>query len=60
VCGGVGQALCQSGEPGLTRTDTVRAWITDAKRTTAKTKAARKPAMKTYTLPKEDVDILVA
>ena len=27
---------------------------------TAKTKAARKPEMKAYTLPKEDVDALVA
>ena len=35
-------------------------WITDAKEMTAKTKAARKPAMKAYALPKEDVDALVA
>jgi hypothetical protein len=27
---------------------------------TTKTNAARKPAMKAYTLPKEDVDALVA
>jgi mono/diheme cytochrome c family protein len=40
--------------------DDIRAWITDAKGMTAKTKAARKPPMKTYTLPKEDVDTLVA
>ena len=38
----------------------VRAWITDAKGMTAKTKATRKPAMKEFTLPKEDVDALVA
>ena len=38
----------------------LRAWITDAKGMTAKTKAARKPEMKAYTLPKEDVDGLVA
>ena len=38
----------------------VRAWITDSKGMTAKTKATRKPEMKTYTLPKEDVDALVA
>ena len=40
--------------------DEIRAWITDAKGMTAKTKAARKPEMKVYTLPKEDVDGLVA
>ena len=38
----------------------IRSWITDAKGMTAKTKATRKPAMKEYTLPKEDVDALVA
>ena len=40
--------------------DDIRAWITDAKGMTAKTKAARKPAMKEFNLPKEDVDALVA
>ncbi len=40
--------------------DEIRAWITDAKGMTAKTKAPRKPEMKAYTLPKEDVDGLVA
>jgi mono/diheme cytochrome c family protein len=40
--------------------DDIRAWLTDAKAMTAKTKAARKPEMKAYTLPKEDVDALVA
>jgi mono/diheme cytochrome c family protein len=39
--------------------DDIRAWLTDAKAMTAKTKAARKPEMKAYTLPKEDVDELV-
>jgi mono/diheme cytochrome c family protein len=43
----------------LSAADT-RAWILDAVGQTAKTKAARKPAMKNYTLPKEDVDALVA
>ena len=38
----------------------LRAWMTDAKGMTAKTKAERKPAMKEFTLPKEDVDALVA
>src|SRR5205823_2292726 len=32
----------------------IRAWLTDAKAMTAKTKATRTPAMKQYTLPKED------
>jgi mono/diheme cytochrome c family protein len=40
--------------------DELRAWIVDAKGMTAKTKAARKPDMKNYTLPKEDLDALVA
>jgi mono/diheme cytochrome c family protein len=39
--------------------DDIRAWITDAKGMTAKTKATRKPEMKAYALPKEDVDELV-
>ena len=38
----------------------IRAWLTDAKAMTAKTKATRKPEMRQYTLPKEDVDALVA
>jgi mono/diheme cytochrome c family protein len=38
----------------------IRAWITDAKGMTAKTKADRKPAMKDFALPKDDVDALVA
>src|SRR5262245_44463931 len=40
--------------------DDIRAWIVDAKAMTAKTKAARKPEMKQYTLAKDDVDALVA
>ena len=40
--------------------DDIRAWIVDASGQTAKTKAPRKPAMKNYALPKEDVDALVA
>jgi mono/diheme cytochrome c family protein len=40
--------------------DELRAWIVDAKGMTAKTKAARKPGMKNYALPKDDVDALVA
>jgi mono/diheme cytochrome c family protein len=38
----------------------IRMWMTDAKAMTAKTKATRKPDMKSYTLPKEDLDALVA
>ena len=40
--------------------DEIRSWISDAKAMTAKTKATRKPEMKAYTLPKDDVDALVA
>jgi mono/diheme cytochrome c family protein len=40
--------------------DEIRQWIVDAKGMTAKTKATRKPEMKAYTLPKDDVDVLVA
>ncbi len=40
--------------------DEIRQWIVDAKGMTAKTKATRKPEMKAYTLPKDDVDGLVA
>ena len=38
----------------------LRSWIVDAKGMTDKTKAPRKPAMKNYDLPKDDVDALVA
>jgi mono/diheme cytochrome c family protein len=40
--------------------DDLRAWIVDAKGMTVKTKAPRKPEMKPYALPKDDVDALVA
>ena len=39
--------------------DEIRAWISDAKGMTAKTKATRKPEMKAFTLEKADVDALV-
>src|SRR5512132_1689442 len=42
------------------KAEEIREWIVDAKGMTAKTKAARKPVMKAYTLAKEDVDALVA
>jgi mono/diheme cytochrome c family protein len=38
----------------------IREWIADSKGMTAKTKATRKPEMKPYSLPKDDVDALVA
>lgn len=38
----------------------IRQWMTDAKAMTAKTSATRKPAMKSYTLPNDDLDALVA
>jgi mono/diheme cytochrome c family protein len=38
----------------------IREWMTDAKGMTAKTKATRKPDMKAYSLPKDDLDALVA
>jgi len=45
---------------GKLSVEDIRAWITDAKGMTAKTNATRKPEMKAYTLPKEDVDALIA
>ena len=38
----------------------IRAWIIDATGMTAKTNATRKPVMKNYSLPKDDLDALVA
>jgi mono/diheme cytochrome c family protein len=40
--------------------DEIRAWLTDTKAMTVKTKATRKPEMKVYTLTKGEVDSLVA
>jgi mono/diheme cytochrome c family protein len=48
------------GVAGKLKADDIRAWITDAKGMTDKTKAPRKPPMKQYSLPKDDVDALVA
>lgn len=42
------------------KSDEIHEWIVDAKGMTAKTKAERKPLMKAYALPKDDVDALVA
>jgi mono/diheme cytochrome c family protein len=38
----------------------IRMWMTDAKAMTEKTKSTRKPEMKSYSLPKGDLDALVA
>ena len=38
----------------------IRQWIVAAPEMTAKTKAERKPPMKAYTLPKDELDALVA
>ena len=40
--------------------DEIRQWIVSAPEMTAKTKAARKPVMKSYTIAKDDLDALVA
>jgi len=40
--------------------DQIRQWIVSATEMTAKTKAARKPVMKSYTMPKEDLEALVS
>jgi mono/diheme cytochrome c family protein len=65
-------ALCHSiGEKGNKKgpldgvgaklsSDELRQWIVDAKGMTAKSGAPRKPEMKNYALPKNDVDALVA
>ena len=42
------------------KADDIREWIVDAKGMTAKTKSTRKPPMKAYTLPKEEVEALAA
>ena len=41
-------------------TDEIRMWMTDAKTMTAKTNSTRKPEMKSYSLPKDDLDAVVA
>lgn len=40
--------------------DEIREWMVDAKGMTAKTKSTRKPLMRNYTLPKDELDALVA
>ena len=39
--------------------DDIRSWIVSAPEMTAKSKATRKPLMKSYTLAKDDLDALV-
>lgn len=59
--GGKGNAKGALDEVGSkVSADDIRAWIVDAKGMTARTKATRKPEMKAYSLPKDDVDALVA
>jgi mono/diheme cytochrome c family protein len=48
------------GVAGKLKADEIREWLVDAKAMTAKTKATRKPDMKQFALPKDDVDALVA
>jgi mono/diheme cytochrome c family protein len=38
----------------------IRQWMTDAKAMTAKTSATRKPVMKSYALPNDDLDAIIA
>ena len=59
--GGVGNAKgTLDGVGAKLSAEDIRQWIVDAPGMTAKTKAPRKPAMKAYTLPKDDLDALVA
>jgi mono/diheme cytochrome c family protein len=59
--GGVGNKRGALDEVGSKLSaDQIRAWIVSAPEMTEKTKATRKPLMKAYTLPKEDLDALVA
>ena len=59
--GGVGNKRGALDEVGSKLTaDEIRQWIVDAAAMTAKTKATRKPPMRSYTdLPQDDVDGLV-
>ena len=57
---GKGNAKGPLDDVGKMPADDIRAWITDAKAMTEKTKAPRKPVMKQAPLPKGDVDALVA
>jgi mono/diheme cytochrome c family protein len=59
--GGVGNKKGPLDEVGTKLSaDEIRQWIVSAPEMTAKAKSTRKPVMKAYTLPKEDLDALVA
>jgi len=57
---GVGNKKGPLEDAAKTPADQIRQWIVDAPTMATKTNATRKPPMKAYTLPKEDVDALVA
>jgi mono/diheme cytochrome c family protein len=44
---------------GRLSAEDIRLWIVSATEMTAKTKAVRKPPMKSYVIPKDDLDALV-
>ena len=48
------------GVGGKLSTADIRLWMTDAKAMAEKTRATRKPDMKSYALPKDDLDAIVA
>jgi len=58
---GVGNKKGELDKVGATLSEAdIRSWITNAPEMAAKAKAERKPAMKAYTLPKDELDALVA
>ena len=59
--GGKGNAKGALDDIGSKRSaEDIRQWLVDARAMTAKTKADRKPEMKAYSLPKDELDALVA
>ena len=58
--GGVGNKKGALDDVGARlKADDIRQWIVAAPEMTAKTNSMRKPPMKSYTLPKDDLDVLV-
>ena len=58
---GVGNKKGELDAVGATLTeDQIRQWIVAAPEMSAKAKATRKPPMKAYTIPKDDLDALVS
>jgi mono/diheme cytochrome c family protein len=58
---GVGNKKGELDKVGATLSEAdIRSWITNAPEMAAKAKAERKPAMKAYTLPQDELDALVA